>query len=40
MLTKQNNIFTAFLRDVFLGWTTKEAIYAWTRKCAINISDD
>ena len=30
MLTKQNNIFTAFLRDVFLGWTTKEAIYAWS----------
>ena len=29
MLTKQTNIFTAFIRDLFLGWTTKEAIYAW-----------
>lgn len=27
-ITKQNNIFIAFLKDVFLGWSKKEAIYA------------
>lgn len=28
-MTKKQNLLTAFIKDLFIGWTRNEAIYAW-----------
>lgn len=30
MIKSNKNIFTTFIKDIFLGWTIKESIFAWS----------